>query len=362
MGHQDQELQKRRSQMEERKRNSVSYQLRQQQVELNQSELAKSAPMARFWHEGTRMLQTFGTFGKLPEDEDKAQNEEEDDLDGRSQAVRKEKTASENLQNAAMRGDLKKANAAINDGAVLQTKNNRGLTPLMLASCSSGKEATEVVRVLVSHKSDIGSTDYMGWTCLHHACRNGKTEAAKYLMERKADPLAKTQDLRTTLMLATVEGKMDLIKELLRLKEVRDHTADRDTLGVTALHCACKEDGQVEILKLLIEHNGKPNAKDVDGKTPLMWAAESGKLDLIKQLIKRGGDLDGKDKTSRTALMYACMGSYEGVSLWLLKKSADPLVRDFQGETPLSVANDMGLGEFKHTIKMRRQEAEDEGA
>merc|ERR1739848_734469 len=123
-------------------------------------------------------------------------------------------------------------------------------------------------------------------------------------------------------MLTTIEGKADLVKELLKIKHVKPQIADKDALGGTALHFSVKE-GNMEITKCLIEHNAKVGAKDIDAKTPLMWASEHGKLDCVRVLHRKSADVDRKDKCHRSALLYACLNSYEGVALWLVKKGAD---------------------------------------
>mmetsp|Transcript_146901 Transcript_146901/g.469412 ORF Transcript_146901/g.469412 Transcript_146901/m.469412 type:complete len:180 (+) Transcript_146901:225-764(+) len=171
-----------------------------------------------------------------------------------------------------------------------------------------------------------------------------------------ADAGTKTHDDKTTLMLSTMEGKVELVKEILKDKKLQLQVQDKDALNITALHHSVKG-GFVDILKVLIEHNAKVNSKDVDAKTPLMWASEHGKLDCVKILAKKGAEIDTKDKCHRSALLYACMNSYEGVALWLVKKSADPYQPDVEGESPLSIADDMGLADFKRTVKLQRNEA-----
>lgn len=267
-------------------------------------------------------------------------------------------TCSDEIQIGAARGDLKRVKRAMKAGATATCKNRRGLTPLMLAACSSGKEALEVLKELLVGKGDVNALDVNNWTALHHACRNGKTEVFKYFVQNHADPTAMTQDQKTTMMLATHEGKVDLIKELLKFRSVRAQIVLKDAMMATALHYACK-DGFTEIARLLIEHNAKVHIKDIDGRPPLMWACENGKLDVCKVLYKKRAEVEMADMNQRSCLMYACLSGYEGVALWLVSKNADPCYRDSNGETPLNVADEMGLSEFKRTMKARRMELED---
>eukprot|EP00928_Gymnodinium_smaydae_P081978 TRINITY_DN65407_c0_g1_i1.p1 TRINITY_DN65407_c0_g1~~TRINITY_DN65407_c0_g1_i1.p1 ORF type:complete len:397 (+),score=113.11 TRINITY_DN65407_c0_g1_i1:82-1191(+) len=266
----------------------------------------------------------------------------------------------EDLLRHATRGDLTRVQRALEAKANLSKTNARGVSALMLASSSFGKEGIDVVKMLESKKADLHARDINGWTALHHACRNGKTEVCQLLITLQADPTSKTSDKKTCLMLAAIEGQVDLIKELFKFKQVRDQIGDRDALGTTCLHFAVKDAG-VEVTRLLLEHGAKVHSKDIDGKMPIMWACEHGKLECAKQLSKRSADVDSKDKSQKTPLLYACINCYEGVALWLIKKGADPNHRDLLGQSPMVIADENGLGEFKRAIKMRRMEAEDDG-
>lgn len=296
------------------------------------------------------------------EDEEDGEDDGEGGFKSKLQkTVNKAKKVQDDLQHGAMRGDVKKIQKALDAGANVSAANARGVTPLMHCAASSGKNALEAMKLIVEQKGSIKATDANGWTALLHACRNGKTDAAKYLIATlNCDPCVTTSDQKTSLILATTEGKTDLVKFLLGNKAVRAQVQDKDSLGWTALHYAVK-DGSAEIVKLLIEQQAKVNAKDIDGRQPLMVACEAGKLDTAKLLAKKGVDVDARDKQNRTALMYACLNTFEEVATWLLKKqNADPHIKDVAGESPLSIAEDMGMIAFKNMIKGRREQ-EDEG-
>jgi len=173
------------------------------------------------------------------------------------------------LQRGAARGDLQKVRRAIGMRADPALKNIRGVTPLMLCSSSSGKEALEVLKELLEKKGDLNARDGNGWTAIHHACRNGKIEAARFLMQLSSDPGTKAHDDKTTLMLAAMEGKLDVVSELLKARQVKAQVPDRDALGATALHYSSKE-GSSSITKCLLEHSAKVSSKDIDSRTPMM--------------------------------------------------------------------------------------------
>eukprot|EP00747_Dinoflagellata_sp_TGD_P166138 gnl/TRDRNA2_/TRDRNA2_188449_c0_seq1.p1 gnl/TRDRNA2_/TRDRNA2_188449_c0~~gnl/TRDRNA2_/TRDRNA2_188449_c0_seq1.p1 ORF type:complete len:385 (-),score=105.84 gnl/TRDRNA2_/TRDRNA2_188449_c0_seq1:127-1281(-) len=356
------QLSKRNTMLQKKKQASASWQMRHQAQE---SEKAAAefgvTPMQRVKTAaldtaiGKRFASLFGAGETAAED---AGNEEEETFS--RQVVDKQKKANDELMHGAMRGDIKRVRKALESGALMTLTNARGVNPLMLCASSSGKEAQDVLKELINRKADINGKDNNGWTALLHACRNGKTEIAKHLMAQGADPSVTTSDHKTALILATAEGKLELVRLLMGMKAVRQQVTEKDALGWTALHYAVK-DGHLEISKMLIEQNAKVNAKDLDGKIPLMVACEHGKLDCAKVLAKKGAEINGIDRNHRTALLYAVLNTYEGVALWLLQKyNADAYMKDIQGDTPLTVADDMGLGAFRNAIKGRRQDEDDQ--
>lgn len=77
--------------------------------------------------------------------------------------------------------------------------------------------------------------------------------------------------------------------------------------------CRAARDGLLEVLK---ESTKKEiNTKDVDGMTPVLWAAFEGRLDALRLLVGRGGNPDKSDQFGNTALHLA---SAKGISSVLM--------------------------------------------
>jgi ankyrin repeat protein len=56
-------------------------------------------------------------------------------------------------------------------------------------------------------------------------------------------------------------------------------------------------------VRLLLGSEGiKPDSKDSNGYTPLMWAAGYGHEAVAELLLKKGADVEAKDNNGRTAL------------------------------------------------------------
>jgi uncharacterized protein len=90
--------------------------------------------------------------------------------------------------------------------------------------------------------------------------------------------------------------------------------------GRTALLIAA-EKGDVGMAALLADNGADVNARDVDGYTALMYAAYKGNLDLADFLLKHGADVHAKDKDGWTALRFALLQGKTQVAE-LLKKQA----------------------------------------
>jgi ankyrin repeat protein len=73
------------------------------------------------------------------------------------------------------------------------------------------------------------------------------------------------------------------------------YDTEHDNKGITPLHIAARY-GLIEYARSLIENQADVHARDVDGETPLWWAAGGGHGALIRMLVAAGADPDVDDK------------------------------------------------------------------
>src|SRR3546814_16006229 len=68
------------------------------------------------------------------------------------------------------------------------------------------------------------------------------------------------------------------------------------------------ENGNADIVALLLEHGARVDEENRDGRTPLMTAAIKGPLPAVRTLIDAGADVTRSDSTGRQPLALARPG------------------------------------------------------
>jgi len=118
---------------------------------------------------------------------------------------------------------------------------------------------------------------------------------------------------------ACAAGDADALRELLKndASLVRERTAE----GSTGLHLAV---GHPDAVRLLIEHGGDPNVRDVgDNASPLHFAAANGYLESVRILLDAGADVHGTgDLHKGDVIGWAAHEGNEAVINLLLERGA----------------------------------------
>lgn len=125
---------------------------------------------------------------------------------------------------------------------------------------------------------------------------------------------------------------------------------DSDSRGYTALHKASGDDSRsagTQIIPFLISEGADLEARDNDGKTPLLTAALYGLASNMQQLIDGGANVRAANKNGVTAAHFIADAGNKSGALDILKllqeKGADLAARDQDGKSPLDYAKDNGV-------------------
>jgi ankyrin repeat protein len=88
----------------------------------------------------------------------------------------------------------------------------------------------------------------------------------------------------------------------------------KSSLGVTPL-VAAAEGGNIELVKLLLQHNADPNHPSTSGNYPLRAAITSGDGECIMALVDAGADLDMETARGTPLTTAAGLGDVSTISV-----------------------------------------------
>jgi len=212
-------------------------------------------------------------------------------------------------------------------------------------------------------KGHLNATRGMeGWNALHSALTAGAGDAVKLLIESGIIVNYVAPDGWTPLHAACASfgaggdnagiGRGYLIHDMFRMvmdkkPDVKARTKDGLTpLHVAAMSAITRDGSSVLRINDLLKAGADVNAVDVNGRTPLHFAAWQGFMDgiltirheVVQALIAGGANINQQDKIGRTPLHYASHMGYERIVAALLLAGAKIEIKDNEGKTPLALA------------------------
>jgi len=224
------------------------------------------------------------------------------------------------LHVAAELGDLESIRILVAGGANLDLKNQKGDTPLAVAAFFV---QTQVIQALIDAKCDINLPNLVEATPLHVVCTEMQpnsdspgdyNQAAKILINAKADLNACAEKCRSPLHLASLSGKLDIASLLLESGCDKD---PHDEEGETPLHIAILNQND-ELSTYLVNSRCDVNAKNMNESSPLHVAAAMGSISVIELLIQSGADKQAKDQGGDIPLHCAALyGNVDAIEVLL---------------------------------------------
>ncbi len=160
------------------------------------------------------------------------------------------------------------------------------------------RDDTDTVIDLINRGMDVNSVDPAGNTLLHVAARNGNVRLLEILLKGKANPNARNRVGDSPLMLAAYNGKQPAIDFLLTAGAELNHT------GWTPLHYAVFAE-QAEMVAYLLQKGANVDARAPNEQTALMLAAKNGNLAIVKLLLNAKADPALADQHGDTPLTLA---------------------------------------------------------
>ena len=235
------------------------------------------------------------------------------------------------LHIATERGDLQMMELLLAHKATLEVRSK--VTPLHRAAATGQLEAA---RMLLAHGAKVDARDRSNETPLHEAARHGHAQMARLLLQHGADIHAKSSGAEA-LEYAVWQGKVDVAQVLL------DHKADSspDSHGSFGrfLHVAVNL-GNVDMVRLLLNHRIAIEADDVNWRTPLHCAVEKNALPIARLLLEHKANVRAMERDGLEPLhIAAALEDGEAMTALLLDHKADINARTkYEGRTALHLA------------------------
>ncbi len=238
----------------------------------------------------------------------------------------------------------------LKQGADPNKRNDANATALMWGATDFDK-----TRLLLDHGADVNARSADLRTPLMIAARRqGNAPTVKLLLDRGANPNPNAHPLTESSPLIEAASAADAASMELLLNRGADAKAAAQPALTMAITMRCPKClalllakdldraaytlalpdiavlGDVNAVRLMLDHGADANAVDPLGRTPLMYAAISDLLDLdvVKLLIERGADVNKTDAHKQsgdsglTVLDIAKLNGNTPIVAWLIKSGA----------------------------------------
>jgi ankyrin repeat protein len=185
----------------------------------------------------------------------------------------------------------------------------------ILAAAAGGQG--HVVALLRDAGATTTAATPTGQTALMEAARAGDSQSVQVLLSAGADAEARDSAGLSPLAAAVMAGHTAVVALLV--------TAVTGSLDAP-LQLAAME-GHTPVMAVLMDKGANPDATSVDGRTPMMFAAQYGRREAVKLLRQRGAAVTALDENLKTAADHAEENGHDDLAAYLREpdRSADTI-------------------------------------
>lgn len=194
----------------------------------------------------------------------------------------------------------------------------------------------ELVKKAIGEGVDPNSQDSEHVSLLMRAIAFKQASIAKYLLSKGADPRAVGNE--GVVSEAALYKEYELVKLLV---EAGGYLAPPKCPGRFYDDVLAECVDNTEMLRYLLAHGADPrHTGDLAKETALHIAAAEGNVEALKLLMDHGADLEQRDFNGWNALIYACRKDQKAAVEFLLANGADPSAKDKGGRTAATLARE----------------------
>ncbi len=238
-------------------------------------------------------------------------------------ATEDKEVSAKSLHEATADGDLEQIKLLLAKGSGIDTRSEKGMTPLHLAAREGHKDTVEF---LITRGADI-NVHGGGAKPVWFAMKSGHRDVVELLIQKGAKVLP--------MKLAACFGDTERVSKLIR--EGADVNAKGAGKGRTALHWAVAH-GHKDTAELLIKNGANVSGRADTGWTPLHVAAQHEQKEMVELLIAHDANVTAKGKGGYTPLSPVTWGKNPvavAIAALLIDAGADMYAETNWGESPV---------------------------
>ncbi|MBI4012193.1 MAG: ankyrin repeat domain-containing protein [Candidatus Rokubacteria bacterium] len=201
------------------------------------------------------------------------------------------------LSTASAEADAARARKALDDRYI-------PFTPKELVA-RAGRDEIETVKLFLEAGMAVGAANEAGRTALHGAAGHGDGKLLTLLLAAGAPVNARTREGDTPLCVAVEADYPSNVADLLAARADATIPCAR---GATTLHVTARRGSRQSIAAALLRAGAPADARDSDGRTPLLLLADRDVVPMLRALVAGGVDVNAAGKDGRTALHVALDG------------------------------------------------------